>query len=107
MTEEEAKKLQMGERVEVRIQNVGWRQAVVIWKCYTVLHPQRLKVQVRRKRTGERSLWYWRECQDVRHPSDPRPANVYADYLEEHGETRAAAMLREAFPLPVRQEGKT
>lgn len=26
-------------------------------------------------------------------------ANVYADYLEEHGEWKAAQMLREAFPL--------
>jgi hypothetical protein len=32
-------------------------------------------------------------------PLDPLPANVYADWLEEHGEHRAAALLREAFPL--------
>lgn len=30
---------------------------------------------------------------------DPLPANVYADWLEEHGEGAAAAKLRAAFPL--------
>lgn len=32
-------------------------------------------------------------------PLPPEPANVYADWLEENGEARAAARLREAFPL--------
>lgn len=30
---------------------------------------------------------------------DPLSANVYADWLEEHGEEKAAEMLRAAFPL--------
>jgi hypothetical protein len=32
-------------------------------------------------------------------PGNPVPANVYADFLDERGESRAAALLREAFPL--------
>jgi hypothetical protein len=30
---------------------------------------------------------------------DPSAANIYADWLDDHGEHNAARMLREAFPL--------
>jgi hypothetical protein len=38
---------------------------------------------------------------------DPAPANVYADWLEDHGEHRAARLLRAAFPLGAPAEGVT
>lgn len=44
----------------------------------------------------------WNAC-DPR-AGDPTTANVFADYLEEQGEDRAAAMLREAFPMVGEKE---
>lgn len=35
-----------------------------------------------------------------RRPDKSLTPNVYADWLDERGEYRAAALLREAFPLP-------
>lgn len=32
---------------------------------------------------------------------DPVTANVYADFLDEHGEHKAAALLRSAFPIAI------
>lgn len=37
---------------------------------------------------------------------DSLPANVYADWLDEHGESRAAAKLRVAFPLDDGRAGR-
>lgn len=34
----------------------------------------------------------------------PEPANVFADWLEENGEARAAEKLRQAFPLWTKEE---
>lgn len=39
------------------------------------------------------------QCTHLALPIDPEPANVYADWLEDHNEPEAAAKLRQAFPL--------
>jgi hypothetical protein len=42
---------------------------------------------------------------EVRRVGDPVTANVFADFLEENGEARAAALLRSAFPLADGKDG--
>lgn len=52
-----------------------------------------------RARNGRRLADVWRDWGHIRWPIDPVPANIYADFLEDHGFPEAAAKLREAFPL--------
>jgi uncharacterized protein (TIGR02996 family) len=105
MTDEEAWELKAGDQVEVCTGSAGkWAPAVVVrcdkarWGDYPVVAARRtdtyrdgkpykrlLKASPRKVRKRARL---------------PRlPANVYADWLDERGESKAAAMLREAFPL--------
>ncbi len=103
MTDEEASKLNPGDYVEVRISGKPTLAEVVM------VHP-RLDTTgdqlIMMRRKGRRCHgWYYprfsRWSNEIRRADalNPTDANVFADWLEEHGEPRAAAMLREAFPF--------
>jgi hypothetical protein len=104
MTNAEVRALKPGQQVEARYES-GWRSVVIVevreqpWDGY-----RPLVVLARRGGLTSKGhlypTWYFGP-DSVRPPQhlDPVPANIYADFLDEHGEHRAAAMLREAFPL--------
>jgi hypothetical protein len=95
VTADEAAKLQPGDRV----MTPGGVRVVAF-----VLARQVVRVAARRDgvtRAGKRypiQVYRPQELSRAGH-LDPEPANVYADFLEECGEPRAAALLRAAFPL--------
>jgi hypothetical protein len=118
MTEEEALDLEPGDEVEVLLRGGPgrghWAPARVLYtrdfRGLKGLPSARQHVCVRVRAapgtptppgvriTNHRSF----ESPRVRLPLtrlDPVPANVYADFLEEHGHAEAAALLRKAFPL--------
>lgn len=64
----------------------------------TVTRVQRLG----KDRSGKAYPWVVRTPEHLRRPDrgyDHVVANVYADFLEEHGHTQAADLLRQYFPL--------
>lgn len=105
MTLEEAFTLRTGDVVEFRV-----RDELVQGKVIYPLPSVRGFLRIRRlgfKTDGSSYLPLSRApryVSFVRH-LDPAAANVYADFLEERGELRAAMLLREAFPLSLLQEG--
>lgn len=101
MTGEEALKLRPGDKVEC------WYTDTAV-KCYVVEVVSAEKVVVRRIR----DRWPFNEQGRLypampKHPKlirrdrayDPAVANIYADWLEEAGEVKAAALLRAEFPI--------
>jgi len=109
MTEEEARGLRPGQLVESNrkglVYEVGkFPNGDVLQGCIG-FHPT---FQVRLRRPGltpggKNRAWFSGHVERFRvvgrPPPPPAPANVYADWLEEHGEPAAAAKLRLAFPL--------
>lgn len=107
MTREEAMALKIGDVVEAKLSG-KWVKARVSGDAW--IDPnERLeflatKLKVRRPGVdaGGRPHGSWtKTANEVRLLAylEPAAANVYADWLEEHGELRAAQKLREAFPL--------
>ncbi len=107
MTEEEARRLKVGDVVEAKLSG-QWVKVRVAQEMWESSMPRgkwdRFKIRVRRigltpddRPHGAHS----KRIDDVRPFADldHLPANVYADWLEDHGERRAAEKLREAFPL--------
>jgi hypothetical protein len=102
MTDAEVRALAPGTLLETPFSG-KWRDVVFLGAFD--LHEQ-LYLRVRRPGTDRRGrplARLRRHPEDVRlHPSglyDHLPANVYADFLSERGEERAARILRDAFPL--------
>jgi hypothetical protein len=118
MTDEEAQGLKEGDEVEVLLRGGPrkgrWVRARVLYardyRGLKDLPSARRHVCVRVKATtgtptppGVRIISHRSfESPRVRLPLtrlDPVPANVYSDWLEEHGHAEAAGLLRKAFPL--------
>lgn len=99
MTAEEALGMAPDQLVEVRLQNRWVRARVVKLKLMTL--PPGVMVTVRRERPspGGFQPTYRKYPGDLRPLADVPTANVYADFLEEHGESKAAELLRRHFPL--------
>src|SRR5262245_27877619 len=106
MTEPEALTLKPGDRVCTW---VGGKPIIaLIGEILPPLRPgQVVAVSLRRPSMNARGRpypFFKRLAHEIE--IEPRPddgtANVYADWLEEHGEARAAALLREVFPWPER-----
>lgn len=108
MENAEAMTLARGETVEWAPDGRTWRLVVVrgwgldgwgLDECRGVM------VQVQRQGVNPKTGWpfpsyHTPPCRLRRRPDlPPAPANVYADWLEDHGQHEAARMLREAFPL--------
>lgn len=104
MTNEEATKLKIGERVSVLFQRGRFSEVCVVAKPGVLTEwngGSRCIVEIKRlgknhqglKPRRIKAIWITQiETTDLITP------NVYADYLEERGEYRAADMLRKAFP---------
>jgi uncharacterized protein (TIGR02996 family) len=105
VTDEEALALKPGQRVEALVgrhhhylgRHEEWRPAVVrgCWRKRN----RGVAVAVTLEGWHVRHPYRQLGPGKVRDPRDPLPANVYADFLDERGEYRAAALLRGAFPL--------
>lgn len=102
MTDDEALALKPGDVVKTRL---GGRQTTVtvVWTG-TYFDDPGFYVMVRRLGKITPRRFYpvkRRDASEVEYvgPADPPTAHVYADWLEENGEPRAAEMLRKAFPL--------
>jgi hypothetical protein len=110
VTEEEARKLWVGAVVEARFSGVWVKVMVVGFEWFEAapgLPAQLATLRVRRpgKTRKGRHFASWRKTlYNVRPYAisdlDPTTSNVYADWLDDHGEPGAARKLREAFPLP-------
>lgn len=107
MTTEEARNLQVGDYVETMIGR-KWMLVVVedvIISSYSTQFHSMSNVFVRVRRpgrtsNGRRYSSYSRLESDLRKsPYDAVTANVFADWLVENDEPRAAAKLRERFPF--------
>jgi uncharacterized protein (TIGR02996 family) len=111
VTAEEAAALKPGDVVECR-RDGGWAR-VRVEEGWGPAYPEyRGAVCVRRVgRTarGDRYPRAWvnpallSRARDL----DPAPANVFADWLDDHGEHSAARLLRAAFPLGAPAEEVT
>jgi uncharacterized protein (TIGR02996 family) len=96
MTDEEARKLRPGDEVVVAVSGRP-RIAEVVDLSLLARDPW-----VRTRLPGGRvladrdpfELLLW-----CRRPTNVLTANVYADFLDDHGHHEAAALLRQAFPL--------
>jgi uncharacterized protein (TIGR02996 family) len=119
MTEQEARSLLPGERLlthigkrtaQVRVVEVErWTEAAITaTRLYSPgwrpdINPgDARKVHVREETlypSGRIKPLIRRSPIALRHPPEPVAANVYADFLEEHGHPEAAALLRKSFPL--------
>jgi hypothetical protein len=109
MTLEEAIRLRPGDAVEV-LSKGAWVPGVVtaLPVLYHTVNTDEPYVDVKCSRRGHaRRVEQCAHHPDPRHesvrfappPLLPGPANVYADWLEDHGHPKAAQLLREAFPL--------
>lgn len=100
MTNEEALSLAKDQRVEVKLKD-RWVAARVIKLKLVTQAPAVVVLTLRREEPSESGYrpHYRKYPGDVRFPPDHAAANVYAGFLEEHGEARAAALLRREFPL--------
>src|SRR5215471_5602637 len=112
MTEDEAARLEVGERVTYstrkRVREVA--EGTVAAVSHTRLGL--LYVRVRpagRDSLGRRLGTVRRWAPEVLHAAGPDAlsANVYADWLAEQGQHQAAAMLRQAFPMDDGRGGAT
>lgn len=106
MTAEEAKALRSGDYVSARI---GKRWVVAVFTGLLVTGPPNtMTVHVYRWGRGQRGKYpvLKKHITAVRVlPAVDRPTVwVHADYLDDHGHHEAAALLREAFPLPPVKE---
>jgi hypothetical protein len=106
MTDEQARQLRAGDRVLCSMIEGLVPAEVVEVLCYPAQAP---RVWVRRlggSRRGGRFPSHRRRAEELYFVARPflETANVYADWLEEQGEYRAAALLRAAFPLPPAEE---
>jgi hypothetical protein len=98
MTNEEAVGLKQGDGIEAQI-NGEWVSARV-WGRFidgTRVILRRIGLMKDGRSYGRKSLPSYKVRFAPQLP--PAAANVYADWLEERGQYRAAAMLREAFPF--------
>jgi hypothetical protein len=104
MTDAEVRALKSGQQVEARYES-GWRSVVIVEVCEQPWNGFRPLVALVRRGGLTPSgclyptLYLWSDSLRLPQHLDPVPANIYADWLDEHGEYRAATMLREAFPL--------
>ena len=109
LSEDELCGLRRGDVVEVWVGG-AWATATVTVEAWRpdgrdvyVLRARRVGLTKAGRRYGEMVI--------VRHevrrqPNlEPGAGNVYADWLEDHGEARAAAKLREAFPIAAPPAG--
>lgn len=103
MTTMEAAMLKPGDRVLVSSRNphfatvlrVGHSSMTPLYASWVIVR------RVGHDKLGRRFGISERDPHDLSHAptGDALSANVYADWLEEHGESRAAAKLRSAFPI--------
>ncbi len=106
MTDEEALALKEGDRVRFELdprRNPHWEDGEVI-RVHAYDNGTRCRIVVRRLKLNSKNRpfqHYWRKPGSVMILAkvDCVTANVFADFLEEHGEHRAAQMLRQAFPF--------
>ena len=107
MTDIEALALKPGDRVEAQLDGV-WRLCVIeTVEMRYMQHPPLVFYRYRRigkTRRGHRfplnQVWHGESVLVRRVPHhDPVTANVFADFLEDHGEVIAANLLRKTFPL--------
>ncbi len=101
MTHEEALTLKEGNWLSIK-QGASWTRAIFLG--YRPSLRSAKKVCVRKPgfdTLGRKKCGLWRRLKDVQKTDslDPVSANVFADWLEEQGESKAARMLREAFPF--------
>jgi uncharacterized protein (TIGR02996 family) len=104
VTDEEALSLRPGDRVMTRIN--GRRAAARVTAAPLAWGGRDVVIPLRREEGVNAA---GRRCPQMRHPArkvtsltgrnDPATANVFADWLEERGEHRAADLLRAAFPM--------
>ena len=104
MTEDEAERLEVGERVTYstrkRVREVA--EGTVAAVSHTRLGLVYVRVRpAGRDSLGRRLGTVRRWAPEVLHAAGPDAlsANVYADWLEDNGEPAAAEKLRAAFPL--------
>ncbi len=111
MTDEEVRGLMSGEKVEValwaetvkelwlpaRVVDVAERRRRMVAYCRLTPPHDRTPGGHKRCHHG----YVWRAAREIRRPLvlDPVASNIFADFLEERGEYKAAAILREAFPF--------
>jgi len=107
MTEREIQALQIGDRVTTRIGSESVLCAVVsrAWRTGRELS---WRIPLRRVVPVKACVTFERRAIEIALASryDPLTANVFADWLEENGEIRAAAKLRAVFPLAPAVEGE-
>lgn len=105
VTEEEMKQLKEGDVVSFIPQkgSVERRTGTIACIGYTNRWPTRLACRMRCVTPTGRSklttFFTGERIYSVERQLDPITANVFADWLEENGENRAAAKLRSAFPI--------
>jgi hypothetical protein len=113
VTPEEAGALEVGAVVECRRPGSAERVRVRVEDTTGYPYPGgRVRLCVRRVGHTERGDRYPRKWVDPLFLSpardlDPAPANVFADWLDDHGEHSAARLLRAAFPLGAPAEEVT
>lgn len=105
MTEVEVNKLRGGEKVLCRMAG-KWRVSTVTEVCRYLEREdgEVYWIGVRRDGLAPNGKTYpvrGRKPHNLKLIAalDPQPANVYADFLDDAGEHKAAALLREAFPI--------
>jgi FAD/FMN-containing dehydrogenase len=103
MTDEQAARLREGDTVLALVRG-EWRPEQVVY--IKTWGRKRVVTFVRTRQPGLTPSGRLRELlrrlpRDLCHSHDyaPEPANVYADFLEEHGHPEAADLLRKSFPL--------
>src|SRR5262245_50152473 len=105
MTAEDAMSLRRGDRVRVRYK--GRSTVVIVDMVFPPRAGRKVIVCVERPgyfktRRGNPFLGFSPASVEFERRPDDGTGNVYADWLEERGEARAAALLREVFPFPER-----
>ncbi len=106
MTNEEGLTLKVGDMVTLSFRNVIWIGMVV--EAPHLHRNSSVSVLVRREGINKHGRRY---APSQRHPAhltltgayDATTANVFADWLDEQGESQAAAKLRAAFPICTRE----
>jgi|SRR5215813_3789425 len=108
MTKVEMAELRPGDQVTTRIGSETVLCVVVVPTPYCGRHDP-LRVRLRRVAPGRACASFLRHASEIALASryDPLTANVFADWLEENGEIRAATKLRAVFPLaPAVEESR-
>lgn len=113
MTDEEAAKLQSGDRVWITGQmgSQPKKALAVVVSVRLLTDPYIVagrKVEIKARRLGKNSQGNRNPCSsrptkwvELAEKYDPTTANVFADFLEEYGHLDAAELLRKHFPIGV------